>query len=111
MASVYSTRFNAGTVAIAAAQQPRAAVDYTVPSGFRAVVRSIYMSQTGSGTFVGSVTVQGLCYIFRSSDLTAGATASLECNQVVNAGEVISAFAELGTGFVMVSGFLLTEQP
>jgi len=53
--------------------------------------------------------VQGLAYIYRKLDLPVGGFDHLETNQVVNAGEVISAFSELGSSYVMVSGFLLTE--
>ena len=111
MADVYSTRFIAALVTVTAATQPTLVDNYTVPSGKRAVVRSIYATAVGSGTSVAAVTIQGLSYLFRSSALAAGASSSLECNQVVNAGEVISAFAESGEAYVTVSGFLLDDSP
>jgi len=98
-------------VAALAQAQPRADLDYTVPAGFRAVVRSISVSPSGTGTSAVGVTIQGLCYLYRNDAVAAGRTDHLECNQVVNAGEVISAFSEGGSSFVCISGFLLNELP
>jgi|SRR5262252_3518247 len=111
MADVYSTRFIAGTATAAGGAQPRADLNYTVPTGFRAVVRSITTSPSGSGTANPSITIQGLSYLYRRSDLAAGTSDHLECNQVVNGGEVLSCFCEIGSAFFTVSGFLLSEVP
>lgn len=109
MADVYSTRFIAGTAGAGAGAAPKADLNYTVPAGYRAVVRSITTSPSGSGNASPSITIQGLSYLYRRSDLVAGSSDHVECNQVVNGGEVISCFCELGSAFFTVSGFLLLE--
>lgn len=103
-APVYSTRFIAGTA------DPSSS--YTVPAGKVAVVRSISVFSP-----VQSIAVNFSCDIvgvtgplFWVTFQTTERFASLQCNQVVKAGETLEVDATAGSGITaVVSGFLLSE--
>lgn len=111
MADVYSTRFIGGEWISLGQAQPRADLTYTVPAGYRAVVRSITLAPSGSGTIGAAVTVNNAMFLYSTPSLPSSATAHLECNQVVNEGETIHAYGAGGGVYFMISGFLLTKLP
>lgn len=99
---VYSTRF------IGSGNTVRRDLAYTVPPGFRAVVRSISFFNSSSGNSDASVLIGGLCYIAYFHQVPASGFVSWSGDQVVNASETISALQAPGNGFFMISGFLLS---
>lgn len=99
---VYSVRFLAN-------QLVNSDAAFLVPGGYRAVVRSVAITQTSPGGFICEVGIGGAANFFAVSlGLTSDVTmASYECRHVVEAGEQIVAHG-VGTGDVVVSGYLLT---
>lgn len=104
MSTVYSTRF-LNEVAPVGAGAP-----YTVPDGFRAVVRSISITAGSSGLSVAQLYV-GVSICFQANQVPPNGFVQWHGDQVGNAGERINTYLEGGSGFVLVSGFLLTETP
>lgn len=86
-------------------------IAYQVPAGYLAVVRSITVSNAGSGIAKPQVLIEGLAYIFYNIALDQGLSDYWEGNHVVNAGQTIQAASYDQPCFFLVSGFLLTLVP
>lgn len=80
---------------------------YTVPAGFRAVVRSITCVVYGTGTPVYQVYV-ATTYILNVS-VPANDTRVFDMRQVVYAGEALGASVTLATAHLSVTGYLFAD--
>lgn len=101
MASIYSTRFAAGSTAAAGPTTL-----YTVPSGVVAVIRTITL-KAGPAATTAQVVIAGLASIATIAALGAEQTYVQNCRIVLNAGDVLELFVGAGTCDYSVSGYLL----
>ena len=101
MSLPYSHRF-------LAAQYPAGSMTvYTVPAGYRAVVRDITVSVTGSGLSTFQLWVPG-SPILQLVSLAANAFNHWDGHQVLEAGETLQLITSGGPVLISVSGYLLT---
>ncbi len=99
-APTYSERFTHGNVA--------ATVTYTVPAGYRAVVRSVSgVNARNDATGYVVVMVGGIRCVQRYP--AVGESLALEMRQVCYAGETITQITSLTNIDVAVSGYLLKD--
>ena len=107
MALPYSTQFLRKQIDTA-----RDGASYFVPTGYRAIVRSIvvHTETTTPQEIVVYLMEPGgaFCFLYKETQTTPY-YASLEMHQVGLAGDSIAAYVDLGTAWVGVGGYLLTE--
>lgn len=103
MATVYSTRF-------LYANFPTAPTTYTVPAGYRAVLRDITAYWNGDPSQgVLNVAIAGLALIYRfTGPASTPGGFQLACRVVLNAGDQLELSAAVGNWGYVASGYLLT---
>jgi len=101
MAKVYSRRFLSAT-------GPTLIWAYQVPSGYRAVVRSILSTHDGSAGGAVWVALAGR-FAWRTAYQAAVDNRAVDTYQVVYGGENIEAYVQSGGSTVIVSGFIFED--
>lgn len=102
-ARVYSTRF----LAIHGTNLQQ---NYQVPIGYRAVLRSMNVTNA-SGAAISAYVGIGATYAFIVQNLAAGETRAVDTRVVCYGGEQIGAAVSAATGDMIVSGYLFKEGP
>lgn len=103
MSKVYSTRFFA-------AENPTVPLEYRVPAGYRAVLRSwTYMHEAEPTGGLLLLSLFGVCRIlYIETQPNVGIRDTTDFRVVINEGEQIEMFAAQGNWDTTLSGYLLT---
>src|SRR5215467_3140665 len=81
---------------------------YTVPAGYRAVVKCVSVTCGGTGPVTAQV-YGGASPIYQATALAANAFATWSGHQVANSGERITTYCTGGAVLLLVSGYLLID--
>jgi hypothetical protein len=102
MALPYSTRF------IAATLNSPASVSYVVPSGQRAIIRTVTYTAGATGGNSGVTQIAGSINLFTATNIAGYTSVVQDLHAVVNTGETITVQCFAGGLWITVSGYLLS---